>query len=85
MDTKPELKQYWKYWGPKQKKFWTKKGKKTNRRANFYVVHKSHKTGVFYKWSDCVKSIAGLKDAKFTGYQKLQDAYDAYSKSSPIE
>ena len=40
----------------------------------FYIVVKGRKCGVFYKWEDCVASVANFDQAVFFGVDSLEEA-----------
>ena len=40
----------------------------------YYVVKKGRNEGIYEKWKDCLKQIEGILDAKFQGFDKLDDA-----------
>ena len=62
----------WAAWLPKEPRAWNDTRKKGP--ANFYVVTRGRRPGLYYKWSDCRRAIAGVKGARFQGYQRLTDA-----------
>ena len=64
--------QRWASWLPKEPRAWNDSLKKGP--ANFYVVTAGRRPGLYYKWSDCRRAIAGVKGARFQGYQRLTDA-----------
>ena len=64
----------WEKWlpSPTRKPGWRRTGRRGP--ANFYVVYRGRNTGVFYQWSDCMRSIANFEDACFQGFASLQEA-----------
>ena len=67
-------KSFWSEWTPKvypeEKLTWPKrKGP-----SAFYAVKRGRTVGLFYKWSDCRRSVAGLVDSVFCGRQSLAEA-----------
>ena len=70
---------FWQKWVPVIKKDWHGSGRR--KPANFYVVFHGRQTGVFYKWSDCVRSIASVEGSKVKGFDTLQLAEQTYSSS----
>ena len=75
------LYKYWQAWSPKPKDKWeNKKTKQYRGRANFFVVIEGRTKGVFYKWRDCWRSVAGYDNPQFKGYKTLAQAYNAAAK-----
>ena len=66
--------QFWRPWVPARRRNWKRSGKKG--RSNFYAVITGRRGEVFYKWSDCVRSMAGMEGAEVKGFQTLQEACD---------
>ena len=67
-----EHRKFWEQWLPKDETGWSRSGRRGP--ANFYVVHKGRRTGIFYKWSDCMRSVAGCHMARFQGFMSLENA-----------
>ena len=47
-------------------------------RAAFFVVWHGRETGLFYKWADCMRSVANVAKAKFKGFATLAEAEEAW-------
>ena len=47
-------------------------------RAAFYVVWRGRETGIFYKWADCMRSVANVAKAKFKGFVTWAEAEEAW-------
>ena len=71
--TDPSLKEFWSPWLNSCRTSHMKQHS-PSRRKNFFLVWRGRKTGIFYKWSHCYASIRGYKDAKFKGFDSLQEA-----------
>jgi viroplasmin and RNaseH domain-containing protein len=50
------------------------RGRHRSGRAAFYIVVKGRKCGVFYKWEDCLASVANFDQAVFFGVDSLEEA-----------
>ena len=64
-------------WAPNTRSSkWTKevRGRHCSGRAAFYIVVKGRKCGVFYKWEDCLASVANFDQAVFFGANSLEEA-----------
>lgn len=48
--------------------------------AAFYVVWEGRRRGLFYRWRDCLKSVANYDGAQFMGFVTLSEAVDAYER-----
>ena len=44
----------------------------------FFVVWHGRETGLFYKWADCMRSVANVAKAKFKGFATLAEAEEAW-------
>ena len=42
-------------------------------RLSFYIVVKGRKYGMFYKWKDCLASVANFDQAVFFGVDSLEE------------
>ena len=73
--------EFWTPWIPSTpglSHVWRRSGKRG--RANFYVVFRGRETGIFYKWSDCMRAVAGYEGGgEFRGYERLDAAESAFS------
>ena len=49
---------------------------RTRHRSAFYVVWRGRQEGLFYKWPDCMRSVANFAGAKFKGFRTLREAED---------
>jgi hypothetical protein len=67
-------KEFWTAWLPKVERFVTDGS--SRRRAAFFVVSEGRQTGLFYKWSDCRRSVAGFEGARYRGFCTLAEAED---------
>jgi hypothetical protein len=47
----------------------------------FYAVKKGRSTGIFYRWVDCMRSIAGVEDRVFCGRRTLQEVQEWMCRS----
>ena len=70
------MRPFWTEWMPEplaeEKLSWPKrKGP-----SAFYAVKRGRTVGLFYKWSDCRRSVAGLVDSVFRGHLSLTEAED---------
>jgi hypothetical protein len=65
----------WLVWAPRPARKW-QSSRVNRRRFPFYVVWRGRSTGVFYLWSDCWQSVAGVEDAGFCGARDLASAYE---------
>ena len=67
-------KSFWSEWipmaEPEEKLTWPKR----NGPSAFYAVKRGRTVGLFYKWSDCRRSVAGLIDSVFCGRLSLAEA-----------
>ena len=50
-------------------------------KSTFYVVFRGRCTGIFYKWTDCMRMIRGFSDPMVRGYTTLAKAEKAMSKA----
>ena len=75
--TDPRLKEFWSPWLNTCRTSHMKQHN-PSRRKNFFLVWRGRKIGIFYKWSHCYANIRGYKDAKFKGFDSLQEARDRY-------
>ena len=57
--------------------------RRTGPNKPFYVVWVGRQTGVFYRYCDVLRSVAGVKDRKFMGFESLDEAYRAHELGSP--
>jgi hypothetical protein len=67
-------KSFWTEWIPKaapeEQVVWPRrKGS-----SAFYAVKRGRETGIFYKWDDCRRSVAGVDNSVFCGHLTLADA-----------
>jgi ribonuclease HI len=51
-------------------------------KKKFYVVWQGRKTGVFSNWDQCKAQISEFPNAKYKSFESLQQAEEAYTKSS---
>ena len=49
-------------------------------RVAFYIVFFGRTTGLFYKWTDCLRSIKGYPNASVKGYRTLPAAMAAWNE-----
>ena len=47
----------------------------------FYAVKKGRSAGIFYRWVDCMRSIAGVEDRVFCGRRTLQEVQEWMRRS----
>lgn len=68
-------KQFWSPWVPLAPPKWGwKKSVARGRKSAFYVVWAGRKRGLFYLWSDTLRSVANFEDAVFKGFATLAEA-----------
>ena len=72
-------------WGDDYRKWCVRKSRddvyarrSTGKRFPFYVVWCGRQVGVFYKWSDCWRSVANFEGRKFCGARSLDSAYQMF-------
>lgn len=75
-----DSRQQWISWVPKPS---ASPSVRPGRRKNFFVVWCGRSVGVFYRWCDAHASVAGYDNAKFKGFDSLEDAELAYSAEPP--
>ena len=46
--------------------------------CNFFVVFKGRRLGLYYRWCDVRAAVCGYPDARFEGYDTLQEAEAAF-------
>lgn len=63
--------QYWRTWLAKPVEHLVRRKRK---KSPFYAVLRGRKTGVFYNWDDCARSVLGVPGAQFLGCQTLLEA-----------
>ena len=65
----------WRAWLDKARR---RSGRPSKRqRSAFFVVHRGREPGLFYKWSDCQRSVANFPGARFKGFSTLAGAEGA--------
>ena len=71
-----DFKSHWEPWIPRKKHKWSTCWAKSKRRgaAPFYLVERGRVPGLFYKWSDCLRSVAGLDDSVFCAIDDYDDS-----------
>ena len=75
-----DLETHWRPWtrGPSRRA-----NKSSRKRGAFYVVWRGRQTGLFYKWSDCMRSVANFAGARFRGYGSWWAAEEAWERGLP--
>ena len=70
----------WRRWAPpRARRHWQRSRSQRKGPANFYVVFQGRTRGVFERWRDCWRSVRGLDEAKFMGFETREDAELAFS------
>ena len=67
-------KAFWAEWIPKAQPEEQLTWPKRKGASAFYAVKRGRTTGLFYKWSDCRRSVAGRLDSVFRGHPSLDAA-----------